>query len=162
MFEPLPDARVVFYGRSVDPAFEARLRDRVVELKLSDCVEFGGFRTDLGGLLPSFDCLVVASRAEPFGLVLLEAMRAGVPVIASNAGGVPEIVTDGVNGLLFEPGDVAGLAEAFGRIAEDPALAKQLTEEGNQVIRTRFSLERQVNSLESLFDECAGRAEPDR
>jgi L-malate glycosyltransferase len=127
----------------------------VLDLNLSDCVEFGGYRTDLPLLLPSFDCLVVASRGEPFGLVLLEAMRAGVPVVASNAGGVPEIVSDGINGLLFKSGDAEDLAGALQRVAEDSALAGRLCEEGRRAIRTRFSFENQVGSMQDLFEKFA-------
>jgi glycosyltransferase involved in cell wall biosynthesis len=147
----LPDVSLVFYGRSMVPAFEAQLHEMVSTLELSECVEFGGYREDLAELLPTFDCLVVASRAEPFGLVLLEAMRAGVPIVASNAGGVPEIVTDGVNGLLFESQDAQGLADALLRIARDPQLADRLVAEGHRIVESDFSFARQVESVETIF-----------
>ncbi|MBW2291239.1 MAG: glycosyltransferase family 4 protein [Deltaproteobacteria bacterium] len=147
----LPDASVVFYGRSMVPEFEAQLREMVSTLELAECVEFAGYREDLAALLPTFDCLVVASRAEPFGLVLLEAMRAGVPIVASNAGGVPEIVSDGVNGLLFESEDAQGLADALLRIARDPQLADRLVAEGHRVVESDFSFARQVESIETIF-----------
>lgn len=149
--ERVPGASVVFYGQSKDPAHEARLHKMVDALRLSDHVEFGGYRTDLAELLPSFDCLVVASRAEPFGLVLLEAMRAGVPVVGSNAGGVPEIVEDRENGLLFEPGDAAGLASALSTIAHDPDLAERLVRNGRRAVESRFSFRRQVEAIEQIF-----------
>jgi glycosyltransferase involved in cell wall biosynthesis len=151
LHEEEPGAKLVFYRRSMDPAYEAQLRTTVEELALADSVEFGGFRDDVVNLLPNFDCLVVASRAEPFGLVLLEAMRAGVPIVASNAGGVPEIVSDGVNGLLFEPGDDAGLSAALLRIRRDSQLAQQLVANGPEIVRSQFSFERQVESVEAIF-----------
>lgn len=151
--DTLPDSHVVFYGHGKDADFQAKLDEMVVRLDLTDRVEFGGYRTDLMEQLPNFDCLVVASEAEPFGLVLLEAMRAGVPLVATNAGGVPEIVSDGVNGLLFEAGDAEGLAAAFSRIASEPKLAKQLSEEGYRVVRERFSLARQIEALQTVFEK---------
>jgi glycosyltransferase involved in cell wall biosynthesis len=135
--------------------FEEAVRARVAELGLGDAVEFGGFRADLMKFLPRFDCLVVASRAEPFGLVLLEAMRAGVPVVASNAGGVPEIVQDGVNGLLFEPDDAPGLASALGRIALEPATAEHLREGGRRVMEERFSFDAQIEAMQRIFESAA-------
>ncbi|MAG32829.1 MAG: hypothetical protein CL908_18280 [Deltaproteobacteria bacterium] len=160
--EKVQDARVIFYGQSKDLEYESRLRDRIAELSLCDCVEFGGYRTDLAELLPTYDCLIVASRAEPFGLVLLEGMRAGLPVVGSNAGGVPEIVTDGENGLLFEPGDAAGLVDALQRIANDPDLATRLVVNGRHVLETRFSLARQVEAVEAILENHGRQGASDR
>ncbi len=153
----VPDARVVFYGQSKDLEFEAKIRALIKELALEEAVEFGGFRHDLMSLLPRFDCLVVASRAEPFGLVLLEAMRAGVPVVATRAGGVPEIVSDGVNGLLFEPSDADGLAKALERIALEPTIAESLQRQGRLVVEKHFSLEAQLEKMHEVFDAQAGQ-----
>jgi glycosyltransferase involved in cell wall biosynthesis len=102
--------------------------------------------------LDTFDCLVLASRAEPFGLVLLEAMRAGLPVVASNAGGVPEIITHGMNGLLFEPEDFEGLANALARIALDPETASRLRRKGKQAIVDRFSFDAQIAGIQNVFE----------
>ena len=148
----VPQAQVTFYGHSKNLEFEQRVRERVTDLELSDAVEFGGFRTDLMQFLPRFDCLVVASRAEPFGLVLLEAMRAGVPVVASAAGGVPEIVEDGVNGLLFLPGDPAGLAESLRKIALDPKIVERLKIGGRTVMEERFSFSAQIEAIQCIFE----------
>jgi glycosyltransferase involved in cell wall biosynthesis len=158
----LPDSHVVFYGQGKDADFEAKLDEMVATLNLTDRVEFGGYRTDLMERLPHFDCLVVASQAEPFGLVLLEAMRAGVPLIATNAGGVPEIVSDGVNGLLFESGDAEGLASAFERIANEPELVDRLSEEGHRVVREEFSFTRQIEGMQAVFETHSKRARVQR
>jgi glycosyltransferase involved in cell wall biosynthesis len=151
----LPEAKVVFLGRPVNPAFHSYLRSLVDELGAAGMVEFGGFRSNVNALLPAFDCLVLASRAEPFGLVLLEAMRAGVPVVASNAGGVPEIIRHEQNGLLFEPDDAQGLAAQLLRIAKDDALRERLVERGQASVHEQFSLEAQVQGIETVLREAA-------
>ncbi len=147
----VPEARVTFYGKSKDLEYEARLREIIAALDLSECVEFGGFRDDLPDILPTYDCLVLASKAEPFGLVLLEAMRAGIPIVATNSGGAPEIVSNEENGLLFEPEDSDGLADALARIALDSAFSADLVKEGHRVMRTSFSFAQQVEKLEAIF-----------
>jgi glycosyltransferase involved in cell wall biosynthesis len=151
----LPGARAVFLGKPADPGFHSHLRALIEELGVAELVEFGGYRPEATALLPAFDCLVLASRAEPFGLVLLEAMRAGVPVVASNAGGVPEIVRDERNGLLFEPGDAEGLAAQLLRIARDDALCARLVEGGHDCVNERFSLEAQVQGIEAVLRRAA-------
>jgi glycosyltransferase involved in cell wall biosynthesis len=81
-----------------------------------------GFSTDVNGHLAQFDALVHASVIpEPFGQVVVEGMAAGLPVIATEAGGPSEIITDGVNGLLYTPGDVAALASAMVQLRDSPA-----------------------------------------
>ena len=101
----VPEARLVLYGQSKNPAYEKSLQKIVAAEGLGDCVEFGGYRNDLMEFLDEFDFWVVA---------------------ASNGGGVPEIVTDGGNGLLFLPGDPLGLAKAPERIAREPGLPIKL------------------------------------
>ena len=148
----VPGARVVFFGQSRDLEYEARLRVLVAEKKLKSAVAFAGYRRDLMDFLDTFDCLVLASRAGPFGLVLLEAMRAGLPVVASNAGGVPEIIKDGVNGLLFEPEDFEGLATALARIAQNPEAVARLRREGKKTIVDRFSFDAQIAGMQKAFE----------
>lgn len=158
--ERLPGLRVVFFGQSEDPSFDAHLRhlrELISRLGVGDMIEFAGFRTDVLRLLPQFDCLVLASHGEPFGLVLIEAMRAGVPVVASNAGGVPEIVTDGHDGLLFEPGDENGLADQVERLARDAELSERLARTGFKTVRERFSIGAQVRSIERVLEDVVNR-----
>jgi glycosyltransferase involved in cell wall biosynthesis len=149
--ESLPEAKAVFFGEPSDPAFQSQLEARISELGVAEQVEFGGFRSNVQALIPAFDCLVLASQAEPFGLVLLEAMRAGVPVVASKAGGVPEIVQHEENGLLFEPDDARGLAEQLLRLAREPELRARLVERGRATLRGRFSLEAQARAIEGVL-----------
>ena len=158
--QEVPELRICFYGRSLSAEFDEELRLLSRELGVGDIVEFGGYRPGIAELLGGFDCLVVASDSEPFGLVLLEGMRAGVPVIGTRAGGVPEIVTDGHDGLLFEPGDSSQLAQHFVRLARDRHLARRLAENGLVTLAERFSVPAQARGVEAVFEGLAASRPP--
>ena len=100
---------------------------------MADRVTFAGFVDDVAGVLAGADIAVHASVIpEPHGQVVVEAMAAGVPVIAAAAGGPAEIVTDGVDGVLVPPGDVAALANALTRLAADARLRTELGAAGRR------------------------------
>jgi len=115
------------------------LKARAAELGLEDRVEFLGEVDDAAAVLARWDLLVLPSRREGFGLVLVEAMAAGRPVIASRAGGIPEVVEDGVTGLLVPVDDVPALAAALERLAGDPGERVRLGRQGRQVAVKKFS-----------------------
>jgi glycosyltransferase involved in cell wall biosynthesis len=100
------------------------------DLKVSPYVRFLDYQEDLRRLYDAIDCVVLCSRAEPFGNVLLEAMSLKKPIIAARSGGIPEIVEEGVTGLLFDPFDVEALAEAMRRLLEEEGLAQRFGEAG--------------------------------
>ena len=107
----------------------AHLEQLVVELRLSERVELTGFRDDVAGVLDEADILVHASTVpEPFGQVVLEGMEAGLAVIATSVGGPAELISDGVDGVLVEPGDVDSLAAALQELAHDPGRRQRLGE----------------------------------
>jgi glycosyltransferase involved in cell wall biosynthesis len=111
-------------------------------------------RDDVADLLPGFDVFCLSSRFEGLPLAMLEAMATGVPVVATAVGGIPEVVTDGVDGLLVPAGDPSALATAIGKILDDDALAADLATAG----RTRaasFGLDRVVARTEALYAEVA-------
>ena len=112
----MPDARLAILGSG---PLEAETRRLAAELGLEDAVTLPG-RTDIRDWLERADVFVHTSRWEGFGIVLLEAMLAGLPVVATRVSAVPEVVADGETGLLVEPGDDAGLAEALGASALGP------------------------------------------
>lgn len=112
---------------------EVSLRALVEELGLTDRVELLGHRDDVADQLAALDVVVHASTIpEPFGQVVVEAMAAGVPIVAAAAGGPLDVITDGVDGLLTSPGDVAALAAALARLAADPAERARLAEAGRR------------------------------
>ncbi|MAG31136.1 MAG: hypothetical protein CL908_09635 [Deltaproteobacteria bacterium] len=155
--ENVPEATVTFFGSVKDKAYHDRVRARIAELGLEEAVEFAGFRNDLLAQLPGFDCLVVASDAEPFGLVLLEGMRAGLVIVASDAGGVPEIVRDETNGLLFDTSDDVGLAEALTRVATEPDIRARFVEAGHRTVSQVFSLDVQIRRFEEVLEAASKR-----
>jgi glycosyltransferase involved in cell wall biosynthesis len=144
----LPQASLLLVG---DGPERPRLERLVDELGLRDRVELTGWRPDAARLLAAVDAVVVPSRAEPFGLVALEAMSAGVPVIASAVDGLAEVVTDGETGLLVPPDDPRLLAEAIARVLVDRSLSRALGERGREVATTAFSRERMTGAFEDLY-----------
>lgn len=127
----LPDGpeRAVLVGSAMfgEDEYAAGLETQAARLGLGERVDFRGFREDVVAELSRIDVLVHCSVVpEPFGQVVIEGMAAGLPVIAADAGGPAEVVTDGVDGLLVPPGDADGLARALRRLAEDPAERRRL------------------------------------
>jgi glycosyltransferase involved in cell wall biosynthesis len=129
----LPNLTVSIVGDvfGTEHHFRERLERRIGELGLEDVVTLMGERRDALEIMATSDVVVVPSRrAEPFGMVIVEAMALGRPVIATDAGGPAEIITDRVNGLLVQPGSAGALADAIAWLADDPERARRLGEAG--------------------------------
>ncbi len=118
-------------------ALEAEIR----RLGIGDRVRLVGERRDVPELLAGADLFVLPSASEGMPVSVLEAMAAGLPVVGSRVGGVPELVVDGETGLLVEPGDPEALAAAIGRLVADPELRRQLGDAGRERAQRRFALE---------------------
>lgn len=128
------------------------LRRRVGELGLASRVHFLGFREDVVDVINATDVVVHASvRPEPFGRVILEGMLLGKPVIATAAGGVPELIEDERTGYLVPPGDVAALAQCLARVLAAPAERASIGKTARDWARTRFSLTRQVDEMAGIY-----------
>lgn len=114
-----------------------------------------GARSDISRIMQALDLLVVNSTAEPFGLVILEAMASGTPVLATAVDGIPEIVEHGRNGWLVPPQgrrDSGLLAEAIAQLSRNPKLRARLAEQGREHVAAKFSLERYLNELERFYE----------
>lgn len=139
-------------GPAMDKAYLDGLRHEVKALGLEQAIRFPGPHNNPQGLMPAFDVLTLTTRMETFGLVLIEAMRAGVAVVGTDAGGVPEIIRDGDNGLLFPPEDATALTDRLRLLCADPALRQRLAAAGKADADARFSEESHYAQLEAIFN----------
>jgi glycosyltransferase involved in cell wall biosynthesis len=137
---------------------ERRLREVIDQNDLGDEVRLLGLRDDVPSLLHAFDVAVMSSHSEGAPLAILEYMAAGLPIVATRVGGIPELIEDGVHGLLVPPGDPAGLAAAVGRILRDPGLARRLGDTARRRQQAEFDLDVVVRRLESLYVTLYERA----
>jgi glycosyltransferase involved in cell wall biosynthesis len=130
-----------------------RLRSLVRSLKLNDKIIFTGFRSDIPRLISSLDVVVHASsEPEPFGLVIIETMAAGKPIIATAAGGVLDIIQDGVNGLLVPCKDSKAIAQAIIKIISNPEWARQIGLAARRRVAETFTIQHQVTAMQQLYD----------
>jgi glycosyltransferase involved in cell wall biosynthesis len=149
-----PEARFQIIGSAMfgEEEYEAKVRALCETLGLSDCVEFTGFRKDVPALIGKLDVLVHASTiGEPFGQVVVEGMIAGKPVVATNGGGVPEIVQDGVTGWLAPMGESAPMAEAILRLLRDPECAARMGAAGRQRVLDHFTIDLTARRVEAVY-----------
>ena len=153
-----PDVRFAMVGGGPDgdpvphaERYRAAVLARRRELGLEQTVAVLGHRDDVPAVLAGLDVLVCPSDHEPFGMIVLEALAAGTPVVASDSGGPAEILEHGRSGLLFPTGSPAGLADAVLRILDDPGLRQRLRREGPCRVRERFSSARFARDVEALY-----------
>ncbi len=142
---------------------EGRLRALIGELDLLEEVRLVGFREDIQAVTRALDVAVLSSKNEGSPLAVMEYMASGAPIVATAVGGVPELIEDGVHGLLVRPGDPVELAAAIRRLLDDRSLAIQLGLAARDWQRANFDIDVMVRRLESLYIElyeraCAARA----
>ena len=131
------------------------LEAQAASLGISNRVVFTGRREDVPAVTAALDVAVLPSYREAQGLSVLEAMALSRPVIASNVGGIPEMIEEGVSGLMVPPGDCDALAGAIVRLLSDHPLADMLARRGHDLVHERFCIELMTSSIESLYDEMA-------
>jgi len=135
---------------------EEEYREYVRDNKLDQRVEFIGHCKDIGKLLAETDLLAVPSTLEATPYVILEAMSAGIPVVASRIFGIPELVIDGETGILVEPGESAIFAKAIGSLASDSATYNKMTERSKNLFEDRFTIERSVARTQEIYEKQMG------
>lgn len=145
-----PDTQVLFVGKG---EAEATLRNEVARSGLQDCVRFLGYRQDIGDILRASDVLVHPATMEGFANVAMQAMAAGIPVVSSAVGGMPESVRDGVSGLLVPPGEPDALAEALLQLLADPAWRAQLGRQGKDIVEREFTVDAMVEGNLAVYRE---------
>ena len=144
----VPDARFVIAGEGeLRAALERQIKDHHLEKH----VMLLGFRPDVLSLHKAFDLFVMSSVTEGLGTSLLDAMACEKPVVATNAGGIPEVVLEGTTGLLVPPRDHAAMAAAIVRLLKDPALRDRMGAAGLRVVREKFSAERMVQDTLKVY-----------
>lgn len=148
--EKFPRAMCVVAGTG---SLRDSLQKRINEQGLSGGVRLLGFREDALSLIQAADIFVLPSRAEPFGLVLLEAMALGKPVVACAAGGPLEIVEHGVTGLLVAPGEPSAMSEALLQLLTDPIARKKMGESGRRRYEDYFTTEKMSAATLNVYVE---------
>ena len=150
----IPDARFIILG-------EGELRDtlerQIREHHLEKHVLLPGFRTDVLGCIKGFDLLAMSSVTEGLGTSLLDGMACSRAIVATRAGGIPEVVDDGVTGLLVPPRDHAAMAQAIVRLLKDDGLRKRMGEAGLARVGGRFTVDRMVAETAAAYARVAGR-----
>jgi len=146
----LPDAHLLLVG---DGDLKPELVSQARSLELAQTVTFAGHRTDIPEILSAVDLLVLPSLWEGLPNALLEAMAAGLPVVATAVGGTPEVVVDGVTGFLVPPRDPQALADAILRLLRNPELRQRMGEAGRARVAAHFSIEQMVHKTEALYEQ---------
>ncbi len=143
-----PDLRYLVVGSG---AYEAELKALARQLGVTEAVIFAGVRHDIPDLLAMSDLFVLPTLDDALPTVLMEAMAVGLPLVASNVGGVPEMVSPQQNGLLVPAGDAAALAQACRHILQNPTLAQSMSAAGQQTAAARFNIVRQAQKLAQIY-----------
>jgi glycosyltransferase involved in cell wall biosynthesis len=132
--------------------FEAEFRQKVTELGCDEMIKFIGFRKDIPDLMSTADVFVLPSVAEAFGVVFAEAIHLGTPIVATKIGGIPEIVSDGVDGILIPPADSNAIAETVADLINHPEKLKSLANMGKQKVIERFEFEDMTRQYEAVYE----------
>jgi len=160
VLEKRPETRFVVEGdcvssraeQSEDERFAEELRALVDELGLSESVIFTGYRSDVAAVMNGLDIFVLPSHFEPFGIVVLEAMASDCGIVATGAGGVPDIVRHEQEGLLVPPKDPEALADAVLRLVDDEALRASLSNAARERVAHEFPLWRHVARMREMYE----------
>ena len=134
-----------------DRSFVQHLQALTADLGIANRVIFPGHQEDVRPYLIAMDLFVLSSLSEAFGIALIEAMAFEKPVVASRVGGIPEVVENGVTGILVPPGDEKSLAEVIGSLLANPQKSKEMGRAGGNRVANLFSLEKEVSRLEECY-----------
>lgn len=146
-----PDARCVIAGAGAE---EAALRRQIARAEIGHAVHLAGFQSDPLSLIRAADVFVLPSGAEPFGLVLLEAMALGIPTVATKAGGPMEIVVHGQTGWLVEPRKSDAFAATLWNCLQQPEKAREMGRKGRELYLSRFTANQMAKEMLTVYREC--------
>lgn len=155
-----PTVHFLLGGKAYSPdfSFSISIWVRGQFLRMLHALDFTGFQQDVGRFLSAVDIFVLPSDCEPFGLIVIEAMARGIPVVATNAGGVPELIKHGETGLLVPPQNPDAIAAAVNFLLADPMRRMQIGESGRLAVRKMFDKKRMLNEYEALYERVAKKA----
>jgi glycosyltransferase involved in cell wall biosynthesis len=155
----IPDVQFQIVG---DGSERRQLEQQAATLRISAQVSFLGHRGDVPAILQHSDVFAFPSFMEASPNAVIEAMAAGLPIVATRVGGIPELIEDGRNGLLVPPGDDRALAAGLLRLIERPQLAARVADAARQTVDARFSFDRMVGEFQELFlHELSARVAPE-
>ncbi len=140
--------KVLFIGEGPT---EGRLRELSAQYNLEDRVIFTGYQEHIAGYYPLLDAIVLPSRSEGLPNVALEALHFRIPIVATSAGGTPEVIIDGCTGLLVSPDDPIGLAHAIYRILTDYSLRQVITDQGASYLQCEYSPKARIEKIEATY-----------
>lgn len=149
--EQCPDVTFVIVGGEKAKGGIKELEELAQRLGIRDRVIFTGFRHDVLQVIAGFDVFVLPSVWEGFGIVLLEAMALGKPVIGTSVGGIPEVIDDKVDGFLVEPRNPAQLAARIVELLRDEALRNSMGQKGMHKVRRKFAIQEMVRRVEQVY-----------
>lgn len=150
ILEQIPDIHYLVVG---DGEYGTSLKDLSTALSIQDHITFAGHRTDIPNLLACSDLFVLPTLGDALPTVLIEALAAGKPVVASDVGGVPEIIENGVNGVLVPPGDPSRLAVACLQLLKNKEQSNQMILAGRRTVWQRFDVDAQIKQLSNIYEE---------
>lgn len=157
------EARFLFFGKG---PLEKDLRQQSRRKRVDDRIIFAGFRDDLENILPCLDIVVHPATLEGLGVSLLQTAAAGVPIVATRTGGIPEIIVHGTNGYLIDSGDIHAIMNCVTDLLADPEKSKRFGTAGRMMVRSRFSIDTMVKSNLAVYRQVlsdkvsAGRIGP--
>ncbi len=149
---------IIGEDKSSDTGYRRSLESLIAELGLTGVLDMPGWRDDITAVLSSLTLFVSAARSEPFGLAIVEAMAAALPIVAAASEGALEIIEDGYSGKLVPADDPDALAHAINNLLDDPLECSRLGSNAQLSARQRYSLERMVSNTESVYCEVLARA----
>jgi glycosyltransferase involved in cell wall biosynthesis len=152
------DATLCMVGDGPD---RAGLEQRAHDLGIVRDTLFLGYQEDVAPFYAAFDALVLPSSNEGTPVSVIEALGAGRPVVATRVGGVPDVVRDGEDGFLVEPGATDELAERLGRLARDPALRERMGKQGRDRVLPRYAVDRLVEDIDRLYRSLLDAKRPE-
>jgi glycosyltransferase involved in cell wall biosynthesis len=158
ILQEFPEAKFLVVGAKVNPGgHEEKIPEEIMnlidELDLKGSVICTGFRNDVPAVLKSLDVLVLPSIRESFGLILIEAMAAGTPVVSTVSEGPQDIIEDGISGFLVPVMDFKAIADSVSLILKDREKARQLAANAQKRAAEFFNLDLQAKKVENVFDE---------